>query len=252
MTDRLLLLEELARAVATPSGAPAAERACGRAVDLLGARGGVLTAAPCDVGGTPACATDPVAARLGELEQMLGDGPGARAYREGRSVEVPLGPGSPEDGPRDARPADALPLYRVLAAEIVVETAPGAGPVAVRSWPVRSGTGTLGALTVHGLPSSRGGEVVHDGQVLADALAPALHAGATDALRDGGHDAGHVRRAVGMVVAQTHLPPADAAELLRARAWALGLRVVDLATAVLARSVDLVDEEPDGTAPPSR
>lgn len=257
MTDRLLLLEELARAVATPSGAPAAERACRRAVDLLGARGGVLMAAPCDVGGTPACATDPVAARLGELEQMLGDGPGARAYREGRSVEVPLGPGSPEDGPRDARPhdarpADALPLYRVLAVEIVAESASGSGPVAVRSWPVRSGTGTLGALTVHGLPSPRGGEVVHDGQVLADALAPALHAGATDALRDGGQDAGHVRRAVGMVVAQTHLPPADAAELLRARAWALGLSVVDLATAVLARSVVLVDEEPDGTAPPSR
>jgi hypothetical protein len=247
VTDRLLLLEELARAVATPSGAPAAERACRRAVDLLGAHGGVLTAAPGGPERPAACATDPVAARLGELEEMLGDGPGARAYREGRSVEVLLGP-----GPDHGRSRDALPVYDVLAGGIVGER-PGevgasAGPVAVRSWPVRTSGGTLGALTVHGPPTPRGGEVVRDGQVLADALAPALLASAADAHLD----AGHVRRAVGMVVAQTGLAPTDAAELLRARAWGLDLSVVDLATAVLARSVVLVDEEPDGTAPPSR
>lgn len=239
MTDRLLLLEELARAVATPSGAPAAERACRRVVDLLGARGGALTVDPCGPDRVAAYATDLVAARLGEIEEMVGDGPGLRAFREDRSVATVLDPLPPAAA--GASGPDRLPVYAVLAAEAVGEVV----PVAVRSWPVRTRGGGVATLTVHGLPVRRGADVVLDGQVLADALAPTLLAGAAEVDRA----RSQVRRAVGMVVAQTGLAVADAAALLRARAWAQEMTVVDLAAAVLARCVTLGDD--DGTSAPA-
>lgn len=238
MTDRLHLLQALARTVATPSATPVAERLCRAAVELLGARGAALTCAPTQPTRYAACVTDDVAARLDEIEEMVGDGPAARAVRDGRSVGTVLGADPlaalAAHAAPPAAPDDRLPVFAVLAAEVVAED----GPVAVRSWPVRSRGAAVAALTVHGIPGSRGTEAVADGQVLADALAPAL-------VNPGG-DLGRrtrVQRAVGMVVAQTGLDPADAAAMLRARAWSEGVRVGDLAGAVLARGITFAGEE---------
>lgn len=259
MTDRTHLLRALARSVATPSGLPVTERLCRGAVDLLGAAGAVLTCDPAGPGRYAACATDEVAVRLDEIEELVGDGPGVRAFRSGRSVGAVLGTVSPVGaaGATDAPADGGLPVFTVVAAEV----APVDRPVAVRSWPVRSAGSTVGVLTVHGLPTdpglgvghavptARSGETaatratdpVPDGQVLADALAPSLlGTGPLDLLDR------RLHRAVGMVVAQTGLPPADAAALLRARAWARGERVADLAVAVLGRGVTF-DEEPPAT-----
>ncbi|RMI03534.1 hypothetical protein, partial [Cellulomonas triticagri] len=209
MTDRTLLLRALARVVAAAPAAPVTERLCRGTVGLLGAGGAVLTCAPAGPSRFAAFATDDVAARLDEIEELVGDGPGLRAFRSGRSVGTVLG--DPDDAAED------LPVFAVLAGEVAD------GAVAVRSWPVRSGGSAVAVLTVHGLPlggpqdEGRGrpsgpGETVQDGQVLADALAPVVvGAGGLDLLDR------RVHRAVGMVVAQTGLAPEDATALLRAR-----------------------------------
>lgn len=245
MTDRTHLLRALAQALArrdrtTSAGVevPVAERLCRAAVDLLGARGATLTCAPTEAGRYTACATDDVASRLEEIEEMVGDGPGLRAFREGRSVGTLLGvvprpvggdelPGQRTDAGADH---DELPVFAVLAGEVTA----GAGPVAVRSWPVRSAARPVAVLTVYGLPDAGDADVHADGQVLADALASVL-AGPRAGEAGGPDDRARVQRAVGMVVAQTGLAPADAHAMLHARAWSEGIRVSTLAGAVLNR-----------------
>lgn len=250
MTDRTHLLRALARAVARPdrttsadADVPVAERLCRAAVDLLGARGATVTGVPTEVGRYTACATDDVASRLEEIEEMVGDGPGLRAYREGRSVGALLGvvprpvggEGLPDQrggaGAGDGEPPvfDELPVFAVLAGEVTADD----GPVTMRSWPVRSAARAVGVLTVYGLPDG-GADVDADGQVLADALAPVL-VGRPEPGSDQGADRARVHRAVGMVVAQTGLAPADAHAMLSARAWSEGLRLGTLAGAVLDR-----------------
>lgn len=249
MTDRTALLRALAQAVerrdrtvATDADVPVAERLCRAAVDLLGARGATVTCAPTEVGRYTACATDDVASRLAEIEEVAGDGPGLRAFREGRPVGTLLGVvprpvgGDELPGPHGAAGAertrhDDLPVFAVLAGEVTADS----GPVAVRSWPVRSAARAVAVLTVYGLPEDAdGSDVDADGQVLADALAPVL-VGQPEPGSGHRDDRSRVHRAVGMVVAQTGLAPADAHAMLRARAWSEGIGVATLAGAVLGR-----------------
>jgi hypothetical protein len=245
VTDRTHLLRALALAVArrdrtasADADVPVAERLCRAAVDLLGAQGATVTCAPTEVGRYTACATDDVASRLAEIEEMVGDGPGLRAFREDRPVGTLLGVvprpvgGDEIPGQRGAERAlqDELPVFAVLAGEVTADS----GPVAVRSWPVRSAARAVAVLTVYGLPAGDDPDVDADGQVLADALAPVL-VGLPEPGSDHGDDRSRVHRAVGMVVAQTGLAPADAHAMLRARAWSEGIPVAVLAGAVLGR-----------------
>ncbi|WP_217617165.1 hypothetical protein [Cellulomonas sp. GbtcB1] len=235
MTDRLLLLRSLAEAVARSGpGAgsglcpPAVERLCRAAADLLGASGAALTCAPAGAARYTACATDDVAARLAEIEDLVGDGPAVRAARHGRTVGTVLGAGAagrPADLPPDV--PEVPPVFAVLAADVVD---PGT-TVAVRAWPVRVDGRAVAALTVHGPADGGPADVLADGQVLADALGPSLvgPAVASAPARARRH------RAVGMLVAQTGLAPDDAAALLQARAWAEDVPVADLEDAVLGR-----------------
>jgi hypothetical protein len=233
------------------------ERLCGAVATLLGADGAAgVAAAGGPAGRRVAVPTGPVAARLVEIEELVGDGPGTRAARgSGQSVTVRLG---------DAGRPSGLPEIE----SAVVGS--GLPAVEVRAWPVRTAGRCVGALVLHTVlpapgvptprwpgddaPQPRGVALVAeaDGQVLADALAPALLAvasgteGAGGASSPGGPphagDAGdRLDRAVGMVVAQTGLPPEDARALLRASAWADGQRLDDAATAVLERRTRLAD-----------
>jgi hypothetical protein len=229
VTDRHDLLLALARAVARQRAGAGPEGLCRAAVALLGADGGSVTCAPAEPAGATVCATDEVAARLADLEEVVGDGPAVRAFREGRPVTAVLGADTPV-------PA-SLAAFGAVAAGI-----PGDGrPLVVRAWPVRAARGPVAVLAVHGAagspdgaagPEGRdgpGGPGTDPGQVLADALAPAL-LGAPEPSGEG-----PVQRAVGMVVAQTGRPPHDAHALLRARAWAEGVRLADVAADVLDR-----------------
>lgn len=220
----------------------ALERLCGAVATLLGADGAAAVGAgPAAAERRVGVATDPVAARLVEIEELVGDGPGTRAARgAGQSVTVRLG---------DAHRPSGVPALDAAAAGACLPA------VVVRAWATRAAGRCVGALVLHSAlppaavpaprlpgpqePEPRGVLLVPeaDGQVLADALAPALYALA----RDEGGAGDRVDRAVGMVVAQTGLPPADARTLLRARAWADGLRLDDAASAVLERRTRLAD-----------
>jgi hypothetical protein len=226
VTDRRVLLAALERAA---DGGGCVDRLCRAAVGLLDARGAVLTCAPQGPVRFTACATDEIAARLMEIEELVEDGPSAQAVGSGRSVGTLLG----APVPPTQRGSDE-PGYALLAREVVATGA----PVAVRAWPVRTAAGPVAVLTVHGPAALHGPERVHDGQVLADALAPAVLAT--------GPAYGPARRAhqaVGMVVAQTGLPPQDAAALLRARAWVRGEPVADVVAAVLERRLTLAEDD---------
>lgn|GEM_PF-1838532 len=250
MTDRLLLLRSLAEAVARSgpgSGTgvcpPDPERLCRAAADLLGASGAALTCAPAGPGRFTAGATDEVAVRLAEVEDLVGDGPAVRAVRHGRTVGTLLGagaPGRPADLPPDV--AEVPPVFAVLAADAVAPDA-AVATVAVRSWPVRVDGRAVAALTVHGPVAGLTAEALADGQVLADALGPALVGLAGAPARARRH------RAVGMLVAQTGLAPDDATALLQARAWAEDVAVADLEDAVLDRRASFARGEAPGSLP---
>lgn len=248
MTDRLSLLRSLAEAAARSGPGPdsglcppAAERLCRAAADVLGASGAALTCAPGGPTRYTACATDDVAARLAEVEDLVGDGPAARAVRHDRTVGTVLGagaPGRPADLPPDV--PEVPPVFAVLAADAVAPAA-----VAVRSWPVRVDGRAVAALTVHGPVGCATSEALADGQVLADALGPSLvgPAVASAPARARRH------RAVGMLVAQTGLAPDDATALLQARAWAEDVAVADLEDAVLGRRATFAGDDAPGALP---
>ncbi|VTR77441.1 ANTAR domain-containing protein [Cellulomonas hominis] len=263
MTERVHLLRALARAVADQGAGPVAERMCRAAVELLDGDGAALTCSPTEPTRFTACATDELAARLDEAEEVVGDGPGLRAFRERRSVGAVLGrgaaSGAPPGGSGGGADVEDLPAFEVLAGQV----APGG--VHVRAWPVRAwpspswpeqswpeqswrAHGTpepVAVLTVHGVPAQRGTDLVADGQVLADALAPVL----LGAAALGASDRADLHLAVGMVVGQTGLPPDDAHALLRGRAWSQDQRLADVVRQVLDRRVTF--PRPDGPGRPA-
>lgn len=248
MTERVHLLRALARAVADQGAGPVAARMCRAAVELLDGDGAALTCSPTEPTRFTACATDELAARLDAAEEVVGDGPGLRAFREQRSVGAVLGR-RPASGCGSGGGAEDLPAFEVLAGEVTP------GGVRVRAWPVRAwpspawpAHGTpepVAVLTVHGVPAQRGTDLVADGQVLADALAPVLLGVAALAASD----RADLHLAIGMVVGQTGLPPEDAHALLRGRAWSQDQRLADVVRQVLDRRVTF--PRPDGPGRPA-
>ncbi|WP_282944193.1 hypothetical protein [Cellulomonas endometrii] len=117
MTERVHLLRALARAVADQGAGPVAARMCRAAVELLDGDGGALTCSPTEPTRFTACATDELAARLDAAEEVVGDGPGLRAFREQRSARCSGA------GPRPAAAAGAGEASRTSRSS--------------RSWPAR-------------------------------------------------------------------------------------------------------------------
>src|SRR4051794_16191019 len=75
--DRISLLARLARAVANEgSDRPLEERLCRAYLSILGGDGAALTVSYTRPGRITLCVTDDVAARLEDLQDVLGEGPG--------------------------------------------------------------------------------------------------------------------------------------------------------------------------------
>jgi hypothetical protein len=114
------------------------------------------------------------------------------------------------------------------------------GAVEVRAWPVRAGGVPVAVLTLYSRGEFRRPLPGAEGQVLADALSGAVGGtGPSTAVltAEAGRRA-RVHRAVGMVVAQTGLPPHDALALLRARAFTASTTLDVVAAEVLDRRVE--------------
>jgi GAF domain-containing protein len=175
------------------------------------------------------CATDDVSARIEDLQFTLGEGPCVDAARFGTPILVP-DLNTPDDIVVDRWPA-------------FIEGAGAAGVRAVFAFPLRIGAINVGVLDVY---RSEPGPL-RDGQLraallAADAAALALlHADtAYDDLFSDNVEAlsGYqlqVHQATGIVQVQLGVPTEEAFLMLRARAFALGRPLVDVATDVVAR-----------------
>lgn len=83
MSGQTDVLRRLARAIAaTPVESPLSLRMCEASVEILGVDGGSFTLAYADAQRVTLCATDEVAGRLEDLQEVFGDGPSYAAYLE--------------------------------------------------------------------------------------------------------------------------------------------------------------------------
>jgi len=196
----------------------------------------------------PVLASGPAAEDLEELQFTLGQGPGMDA------VAV--------RGPVLATDLAAPEAHRQWPA--FAPAAAGLGMRGMFAFPVAVGAALIGVLDVYRpQPGPLDAEELAQGLVFADvALVLALDKRIGIGVDGVAHAAAstrtaHVHQATGMVAAQLNVSMPDALAILRARAYARGQRLPDLAADVLARRVRL-DPGPlgadhareDGTDPP--
>ena len=189
-------------------------------------------------------ASDPVAARLETLQEVLGEGPGPTALATSAPVLVP----DLTSAPQAATWLEFVP------------TAVDLGVSCMFAFPVSVGASGVGLLTVHGgQPMPLAPSALMNLLRLSDAVGTALLApprdgdAATDRaeLLDDVHTVTH--QAVGMVSVQLDCSLEDAMAALRAFAFANEVPLVDVARDVVERRRTFrdrvggsVDEEEDG------
>ncbi|WP_074946550.1 ANTAR domain-containing protein [Jiangella alba] len=243
MTTPAEVTSRLAETVADAgSGAPLADRLGETCRSLLGADGVALVLAYTLPQRLAVCVTDDVIGRVENLQDVLGEGPSVDAYRSGCPVVGRIGAAGAEV---------AWPLFAEAALR---ET----GPLTVVAVPVPAGAEVLGVLTAYrpgpGHPAPEEELTAHLAAAVGVTLLRDLDFGRDlelDLDCPGGTPTGvwaaraEVHQATGFLVARLGLPPDDALALLRARAYAAGLTLGEIARQVLARAVDLA---PDGDA----
>ncbi len=200
-------------------------RACAR---VLGAGGAALTLANNDPERLVLFASDERAARLEDLQEVLGEGPSSESYQTGQLVEAQLGTAAPSRWPHFAEAARQA-----------------FGPLDMMAVPIHPDAEVLGVLTLY---QDSGQRLLYGQttcQLLADSLGAALlHSpelagrDLDDHSADPWTDRARVHQATGMVVAQLAVRADDAMALLRAHAFAHGSTLGQIAEQVLARDLD--------------
>jgi len=183
----------------------------------------------------PVQASVPAAEELEELQFTLGQGPGMDAAAGRGPVLV-----------ADLTGPDAQRRWPAFA-----PAAAGLGVRGMFAFPVAAGAALLGVLDVYRLPAGPlTGEQVADGLMFADATLVLMldeQGGITGASPDRLAEVtisarrAQVHQAAGMAAAQLGVPVSDALAVLRARAYAQGSPLADLAADVLARRIRLDD-----------
>lgn len=202
-------------------------RLCLAAASVGGAAGAALTLAYSSADRVTLCATDDVAARLEDLQDVLSQGPGLVASTDGIHVRALL------DDPVD-------PRWPELSGAVRDEL----GPVLVEAFPMRSGGEVVGVLTYHLTPGSLLALDDADGQLVADLVGGAAveHHPADElvlAEADGPWaERSAVHQATGMVMAQLRVSAADAVSLMKAHAFAAAEPLTATARRVLDRTLD--------------
>lgn len=221
-TSELLGLLARTLAVLDPEETVAA-RMCQACTTILGARAGSLTLATLPGEQVTVTSTDAAAARVASIQDVLGEGPGRRAFEDDAIVSAPIGVASGDD---------PFPVFSQLAGEATDDGTWFGVPMRVGGHPV----GVLGLVVGPGRALARGGE---DAQFLADAIGTAV-LGEIDQL--GWTARARVDQATGMVSAQLRVQPHDALAVLRAHAFVRGSTLEDVAEDVVARRLSFADE----------
>lgn len=208
-------------------------RLCLAASSLGQAAGVSLTLAYSGAERVVLCATDDVAERLEDLQDVLSQGPGRLAYTDGVHVRALL------DHVED-------PRWPELSGAVRDEL----GPVEVEAFPMRSGGEVVGVLTFHLRPGSVLALDREDGQLVADLVGEAAlehHPADEQEMVEGPGawaDRSAIHRATGMVMAQLRLGAPDALALLKAHAFAAGEPLTTTARRVLDRTLDFRTTDP--------
>ena len=222
MNEQASLLSRLTRAVAeTAPEEPLTVRLCLALAEIAGLDGGSMTIGYTAPSRTMLCATDPVAERIEELQDLAREGPALDAHRLADVVEV-------TEGEIDQR----WPILGQAFPDGVL-------PARVVAAPMRPHADVLGVVTLHGGATSALAVSTDEIQFLANAIGVAVLGGferseGTDELwlaRD------LLNQATGMVVAQLGVNPADALAVLRAHAFAHETSLADIANEVVQRSL---------------
>ncbi len=236
--DKASVLAELARVVAKQdAGDTLPGRLCAAAVAITGASGVSLTIAYTAPHRVTLCSTDDVSARLEDLQDVLGQGPGPWAYRTGHQVRMDIGPG-PDEGFDDRWPAFDSATRRAFTT------------MQLTAVPIHPDSETLGVLSYYWPHATRERLDEATTQFLADAVGVALLKDPDELAPDSGGpwaNRASVHQATGMVVAQLGVGADDALALLRAHAFAHGWPLARVAQSVLSRQLDFagVDAETD-------
>lgn len=234
MVDRGDILAQPAlKGARTPAEEPLTSRLCRACQELMHADGLALTIGYRSDSRVTVCTTDDVAARLEDLQEVLGEGPGSEAATAGHLVSGTL-------------PSDRPDRWPMLSEAVRSQLR----PVHVLALPLAVGPDPIGVLTLHrDNPFSPEEEQI--AQFLADAIGAAI-------LRDSdGHGEApsqpwltrsRVHMATGMVVAQLGIAPEDALALIRAYAFAYDQTLTRVAEEIVERRVRL-DGSPPGGSP---
>jgi|SRR5215207_6566113 len=226
--DRPRLLAKLARLVATETvDRPLEVRLCLAFLSILGGEGAALTLAYNQPERVTLCTTDDTAARLEDLQEVLGEGPGQAAYSSGELTVVDL---------RES--TQRWPLFAEAARQAV-------GPVLLYAVPLRPTHDVLGVLTVH----RQGGPLPEpeEATFLGDAIGAALLREPIG--QDPNFAAGPwstravIHQATGMVTAQLRISPADALALLRAHAYTHEVTLAEVADEIVQRRLNFSTDD---------
>ncbi len=225
-------LTRLTRALAdTDAGSPLAQRLCTALVRILALDGGAITVGFAESERTTLAATDELAERIEDLQDMLREGPGLDAFRTGEAVILSR-----------AEQLRAWPLLVQALGEAHV-------PELVLGIPMSPQSDVLGAVTLHTSASEPPPLDLTEIKFLADAVGVAILGtlDRQDSIDLVWRTRDRVHQATGMVVAQLRVQPSDAVAVLRAHAFADGVSVDAVADAVLRRELDFrTDDDHEG------
>jgi GAF domain-containing protein len=232
MTQETDLLARLTqRLVGTRPGAPLADRLLVALADILHLEGGALTIGYTGPDRTVLCATDPLAERIEELQDVLREGPGLDAFRTGQVIVV--------DNP------DHEDRWPMLLQHLHEAVRPVPRLLAV---PMTSAQDVMGVALLHAAAGAPVEVDEADARFLVNAVGVAVLGGferlESSDLAWSARDL--VNQATGMVVAQLALSPSDALALLRAHAYAHDTTVAEVARSVVDRSTDFRNADERG------
>jgi hypothetical protein len=222
MDEQASLLSRLTQVVATtPADAPLTHRLCLALAQVAGLDGGTMTVGYSTPARTMLCASDDVAAEIEELQEFSREGPGLDAHRLGEVVYAEI-----EDIDR---------RWPMLAQSFPEDL----GLSCLVAAPMKPTTEVLGVVALYGTLGSALEVSTEEIQFLTNAIGIAVLGGFERS--DGTDELWSARdvlnQAIGMVVAQLAIRPADAIAVLRAHAFAHETTLGTIADQVVRRSL---------------
>jgi hypothetical protein len=222
MDEPSTLLGRLTRVVAaTTPDAPLTHRLCLALAEISGLDGGSMTVGSSAPSRITLCATDDIAERIEQLQDLVREGPGIEAQRLGELI--------------DADRTEIARRWPMLVQSLTDDLTPARLVAA----PMRPDSEVLGVVTLYGATGPAITIGVDEIQFLANAIGVAVLGGFERS--DGTDELWSARdllnQATGMVVAQLGGHPADALAVLQAHAFAHETSVATIAAAVVERSL---------------